>query len=101
MRACADAAAPVRRWQRVQWQYPADTSGSETSKRTPPHRQPPVRGRVTRRNLTVVSVLPLVQASYEAFNRDDLEGALGMMSDDIEWHQAQGLPHGGDYHGLA
>ena len=44
MRACAEAAVPVRRWQRVQWQYPADSSGSVTSKRTPPQRQPPVRG---------------------------------------------------------
>lgn len=24
-----------------------------------------------------------------------------MMSDEIVWHQAQGLPHGGIYHGLA
>ena len=24
-----------------------------------------------------------------------------MMDDDIVWHQAQGLPHGGVYHGLA
>ena len=24
-----------------------------------------------------------------------------MMDDDIEWHQAQGLPHGGVYHGMA
>jgi ketosteroid isomerase-like protein len=42
-----------------------------------------------------------VRSSYEAFNRDDLEGALAMMADDIVWHQAQGLPHGGVYHGLA
>lgn len=27
----ADAAAPVRRWQRVQWQYEAETSGSSIS----------------------------------------------------------------------
>ena len=27
-RAFADAAAPVRRWQRVQWQYEAERSGS-------------------------------------------------------------------------
>jgi ketosteroid isomerase-like protein len=42
-----------------------------------------------------------VRGSYEAFNRDDLEGALAMMDDDIVWHQAQGLPHGGVYRGLA
>ena len=43
----------------------------------------------------------LVRGSYERFNAGDLEGALSMMADEIEWHQAQGLPHGGDYHGLA
>jgi ketosteroid isomerase-like protein len=41
-----------------------------------------------------------VRASYEAFARHDLDGALAMMSDDIEWHQAQGLPHGRVYQGL-
>lgn len=43
-RACADAAVPVRRWHRVQWQYPADSGRSITSKRTPPHMQCPVYG---------------------------------------------------------
>ncbi len=42
-----------------------------------------------------------VRSSYEAFDRGDLDGALAMMDDDIVWHQAQGLPHGGVYHGLA
>ncbi len=42
-----------------------------------------------------------VRRSYEAFNRDDLDAALAMMADDIVWHQAEGLPHGGVYHGLA
>ncbi len=41
-----------------------------------------------------------VRRSYEAFNRDDLDAALAMMADDIVWHQAEGLPHGGVYHGL-
>jgi hypothetical protein len=27
----AEAAVPLRRWQRVQWQYDADTNGSDTS----------------------------------------------------------------------
>jgi hypothetical protein len=27
----ADAAVPVRRWQRLQWQYEADTSGEVSS----------------------------------------------------------------------
>jgi hypothetical protein len=31
MRAEQAAAEPVRRWQRVQWQYDAETSGSEIS----------------------------------------------------------------------
>ena len=43
----------------------------------------------------------IARSSYEAFGRGDLDGALAMMHDDIEWHQAQGLPHGGIYHGLA
>jgi ketosteroid isomerase-like protein len=42
-----------------------------------------------------------VRSSYEAFGRGDLDGALAMMDEDIVWHQAQGLPHGGVYHGLA
>src|SRR5438477_2693219 len=48
IRTCADAAVPVRRWHRVQWQYPASWAGSVSSKRTPPHRQPPeVEGSVS------------------------------------------------------
>ena len=42
MLADGEAAVPVRRWQRVQWQYPAARAGSVSSKRTPPHRQRPV-----------------------------------------------------------
>lgn len=42
----------------------------------------------------------LVRSSYEAFAKSDLDGALAMMDKDIEWHQAQGLPHGGVYRGL-
>ena len=41
-----------------------------------------------------------VRSSYEAFSRGDLDGALAMMDDGIVWHQAQGLAHGGVYHGL-
>ncbi len=41
MRACAEVAPPVRRWQRVQWQYPAWRGASLSSNRTAPHRQPP------------------------------------------------------------
>jgi ketosteroid isomerase-like protein len=45
--------------------------------------------------------LAAVRRSYEAFSRGDLDGALSMMDEDIVWHQAQGLPHGGVYEGLA
>jgi ketosteroid isomerase-like protein len=44
--------------------------------------------------------LAAVRSSYEAFSRGDLDGALAMMDDSIVWHQAQGLEHGGVYHGL-
>jgi len=33
---------PVRRWQRVQWQYPAMTGGAVISQRAFPQKQPPV-----------------------------------------------------------
>lgn len=45
--------------------------------------------------------LPAVRRSYEAFSRGDLDGATAMMDEAIVWHQAQGLPHGGTYEGLA
>jgi uncharacterized protein len=43
----------------------------------------------------------LVRSSYEAFERGDLEGALAPMDEEIVWHEAEGLPHGGVYEGLA
>lgn len=42
----------------------------------------------------------IVRRSYEAFARGDMDAVLADMADDIEWQQAQGLPHGGTYHGL-
>ena len=42
----------------------------------------------------------IVRRSYDAFARGDLDGVLGDMDPAIEWHQAQGLPHGGLYRGL-
>ncbi len=44
--------------------------------------------------------LAAVRSSYKAFARGDLDGALAMMDDAIVWHQAEGLAHGGTYHGL-
>jgi ketosteroid isomerase-like protein len=49
----------------------------------------------------VSDLLDAVRRSYEAFGRGDLEGALAIMDDEIVWHQAQGLPHGGTYRGLS
>jgi ketosteroid isomerase-like protein len=48
----------------------------------------------------VVSPVSIVSRSYEAFARDDMDGVVADMHADIEWHQAQGLPHGGLYRGL-
>ena len=42
----------------------------------------------------------IVRRSYDAFARGDMDAVLGDMDQEIEWHQAQGLPHGGLYHGL-
>ena len=42
----------------------------------------------------------IVRRSYVAFAADDMDGVVGDMHPEIVWHQAQGLPHGGVYHGL-
>jgi len=47
------------------------------------------------------SPLEIAQRAYVAFDRDDLDGVLADLDDAIEWQQAQGLPHGGTYHGIA
>ncbi len=48
-----------------------------------------------------MDAVEIVQRSYVAFAAGDMDGVLGDMDPDIEWRQAQGLPHGGTYHGLA
>jgi uncharacterized protein len=48
-----------------------------------------------------MSNVEIVRRSYEAFSRHDMDGVLGDMHPEIVWHQAQGLPHGGIYRGLA
>ena len=50
---------------------------------------------------TAPSPLEIAQRAYVAFDRDDLDGVLADLDDAIEWQQAQGLPHGGTYHGIA
>src|SRR3954451_24405888 len=47
-----------------------------------------------------MSPLEIVKRSYDAFARKDLDGVLADMDPKIEWQQAQGLPHGGTYHGV-
>jgi ketosteroid isomerase-like protein len=42
----------------------------------------------------------IVRRSYVAFARGDMDGVMADMHPEIEWHQAQGLPHGGVYRGL-
>ncbi len=48
-----------------------------------------------------MSSVAIVRRSYEAFARRDMDGVVGDMHPDIVWEQAQGLPHGGTYRGLA
>ena len=43
----------------------------------------------------------LARRSYDAFERGDLDAVVGDMHEEIVWEQAQGLPHGGVYRGLA
>jgi uncharacterized protein len=47
-----------------------------------------------------VDNVTLVQRSYASFEDGDLDAVLADMHPDIEWHQAQGLPHGGFYRGV-
>jgi len=41
----------------------------------------------------------IVKGLYDAFGRGDVPAALGAMSAEIEWHEAEGMPYGGIYHG--
>jgi ketosteroid isomerase-like protein len=47
-----------------------------------------------------VAAADIVRRSYAAFERGDMDAVMADMHPDIEWHQAQGLPHGGLYRGL-
>jgi len=42
----------------------------------------------------------IVKRSYEAFSRGDLDSVVADFDPEIEWQQAQGLPHGGTYRGV-
>jgi uncharacterized protein len=39
-----------------------------------------------------------VHGVYEAFGRGDVPAVLGAMTEDVEWHEAEGMPYGGVYH---
>lgn len=47
-----------------------------------------------------MSNVSIVRRSYDAFARDDMDAVAADLHDEIEWQQAQGLPHGGTYRGL-
>jgi uncharacterized protein len=43
----------------------------------------------------------IVEDVYAAFARGDVPGVLAAMADDIEWHEAEGMPYGGIHRGGA
>jgi uncharacterized protein len=43
--------------------------------------------------------IEFVQSVYGAFARGDVPAVLRAFADDIEWHEAEGMPYGGPYHG--
>jgi len=46
------------------------------------------------------TALEIARASYAAFARHDVAGVVAELDPEIEWVQAQGLPHGGTYRGI-
>jgi uncharacterized protein len=40
-----------------------------------------------------------VRAIYDAFAKGDVPAVLGGMADDVEWHEADGMPYGGIHRG--
>lgn len=45
------------------------------------------------------SNLDLIRGAYAAFGRGDIPAVLGVMDENIVWHEAEGFPYGGTYHG--
>lgn len=41
----------------------------------------------------------VLKGLYAAFGRGDVPAVLGAFADDIEWHEAEGMPYGGVYRG--
>jgi uncharacterized protein len=42
----------------------------------------------------------IVRGVYKAFGRDDVQAVLGVMADEFEWYEAEGMPYGGLYRTL-
>lgn len=47
------------------------------------------------------TALDIARESYNAFARGQLDRVVAELDAEIVWEQAQGLPHGGTYHGVA
>ena len=43
--------------------------------------------------------LSAVREAYDAFDRQDVDGLLGLLSHDVVWHAPETLPWGGTRHG--
>ena len=43
--------------------------------------------------------LEVIKGAYAAFAEGDVPAVLGVFADDIEWHEAAGMPYGGVYRG--
>jgi uncharacterized protein len=43
--------------------------------------------------------LQVIKGAYEAFARGDVPAVLGAMAEDVEWHEAEGMPYGGVHRG--
>ncbi len=41
----------------------------------------------------------VVKRAYAAFAEGDVPAVLGVFADDIEWHEAEGMPYGGVHRG--
>ena len=41
----------------------------------------------------------VVKGVYASFAQGDMPAVLGAFADDIEWHEAEGMPYGGVYRG--
>jgi ketosteroid isomerase-like protein len=46
-----------------------------------------------------MSNLNSVQGVYDAFAKGDIPAALGFLSSDVDWTEAEGFPYGGTYTG--